>query len=44
MLYKDYNKIKSEAKEIAAAKQSAEAVLFRENRECIPQKSVGFER
>jgi hypothetical protein len=44
LLYKDYNKIKSEAKELAIARQNAEAVLFGENRERIPQKSVGFER
>jgi chromosome segregation ATPase len=43
-LYKDLNKIKSEAKELAIARQNAEAVLFGENRERIPQKSVGFER
>jgi uncharacterized protein YukE len=43
-LYKDYNKIKSEAKELAVARQNAEAVLFEEIRERIPQKSVGFER
>jgi hypothetical protein len=43
-LYKDYNKIKGDAKELAVAKQNAEAVLFGENRERIPQKSVGFER
>jgi hypothetical protein len=44
LLYKDYNKIKSEAKELAIAKQNAEAVLFEKNRERVPQKSVGFER
>jgi hypothetical protein len=43
-LYKDYNQIKSEAKELAVARQNAEAVLFGENRERVPQKSVGFER
>jgi hypothetical protein len=43
-LYKDLNKIKSEAKELAVARQNAEAVLFGENRERVPQKSVGFER
>jgi hypothetical protein len=44
LLYKDYNKIKSEAKELAIARQNAEAVLFGQTRECVPQKSVGFER
>jgi hypothetical protein len=44
LLYKDYNQIKSEAKELAVARQNAEAVLFGENREGIPQKSVSFER
>jgi hypothetical protein len=44
LLYKDLNKIKSEAKELAIARQNAEAVLFGENRERVPQKSVGFER
>jgi hypothetical protein len=44
MLYKDYNKIKGDAKELAVARQNAEAVLFGENREGIPQKSVSFER
>jgi hypothetical protein len=44
LLYKDYNKIKSDAKELAVARQNAEVVLFGENRERIPQKSVGFER
>jgi hypothetical protein len=44
LLYKDLNKIKSEAKELAIARQNTEAVLFGENRESIPQKSVGFER
>jgi hypothetical protein len=44
LLYKNYNKIKSYAKELAVARQNAEAVLFGENRERVPQKSVGFER
>jgi hypothetical protein len=44
LLYKDYNKIKGDVKELAVARQNAEAVLFGENRERIPQKSVGFER
>jgi hypothetical protein len=43
-LYKDYNKIKVDAKELAVAKQNAEAVLFGQNRENSSQKSVGFER
>jgi hypothetical protein len=43
-LYKDLNKIKSEAKELAVAKHNAEAVLFGENRERVPQKTVGIER
>jgi hypothetical protein len=43
-LYKDYNKIKSEAKELAVARQNAEAILFGQNRENSPQKSVSFER
>jgi hypothetical protein len=44
LLYRDYNKIKGDAKELAIARQNVEAVLFGENRERIPQKSVGFER
>jgi hypothetical protein len=43
-LYKDYNKIKGDAKELAVARQNAEAVLCGQNRERSPQKSAGFER
>jgi hypothetical protein len=43
-LYKDFNKIKGEAKELAVARQNAEDILFGKNREHSPQKSVGFER